>query len=252
MDMLEPSLFEKLLRDLAPLDEIYLSGGEPFEHASLATMTRASRQVAQSVVIYSSGVRMGARGNEPLPIDALREVRRAGVSRIDVSLYATRAHEHDAITRTEGSFTLTLETMRRLRAEGIPFGVHHVLLTSHSDVLPLARLAQDLGAIRLHVLSLAPQGRGISLGEVHLSEATRVELRRLLEEPSTLEIVLSSALRRSLGFTKPTARDALKPAMMDVRGFLYPSEGQRLPMLRSRSSLSERAFGDLVADLHTT
>jgi MoaA/NifB/PqqE/SkfB family radical SAM enzyme len=247
--MLDPALFERRLREFDPLEEIYLSGGEPFEHISLDRIIRSARAAARSVVIYSSGVRIGVEGNEPLPSEALRAASRLGVSRIDVSLYAARAEEHDAVTLTPGSFERTLETLQRLRAEGIPFGVHHVPLGSSSHVSSVANLASRLGAVRLHVLSLAPQGRARSLGALAIPAEVLEDVRRLQRESWPFEVIVSSALRRALGITEPTPRDALRSTMLDVRGFLYPSEGRRLPTLRSRSSFGERPIRELLDEL---
>lgn len=247
--MLSASLFEQRLRELGSLEEIYLSGGEPFEHPALAQMVRSASAVASSVILYTSGLQIGAAGNEPLPLESLRAVSRAGASRVDVSLYGARAEEHDTVTLTSGSFELTLETLRRLRAERTPFGLHTVLLGPTCDVLPIAELARDLGAARLHVLSLAPQGRGRSLEPVTLSAGTLEGLHRLRREPMGVPLVLSSGVRHALGIFEPTARDRLRAAMLDVHGFLYPGEGRRLPVLRSRSSIADRRLRDLLADM---
>lgn len=249
-EMLDPLLLEQHLNDLDFLEDLYLSGGEPFEHPALREIIYSSRKVARNVVVYSSGVRMSDAGNEPLPRDALRMVREAGVSRIDVSLYATQALEHDAVTATKGSFELVMETLRRLSAEQIPFGIHYVPMPAVNNVIAVARIARNLGAVRLHVLSLVAQGRARSLADMGLSESLCSDLLRLVDEPSSFELVLSSQLRRELGLVEPTPRDALQSAMLDVRGFLYPSEGRRLPALRSSSSLGERSFRELAKEIH--
>lgn len=249
LEMLGAEMFEQRVLGLDHLEEIYLSGGEPFEHPTLARIVRSARRAAGAVVIYSSGVQIRPDGNEPLALEALRAVTAAGASRLDVSLYAASAEEHDAVTLTPDSFELTLETLRRLAAEGTPFGVHLVLQHSTRDVVRVATIARELGAIRLHVLALAPQGRGRALGPVTLPAGLIEELHHLRLQPNGIEIVLSSGVRRALGLCEPTARDMHRALMLDVNGFLYPGEGRRLPLLRSESSIAVRGLRELVAEM---
>jgi hypothetical protein len=51
--------------------------------------------------------------------------------------------------------------------------------------------------------------------------------------------LLSRQLRRRLGHPILTARDTYNTAFLDVKGYLYPGEGWRLPALRSRTSVFE-------------
>lgn len=120
-EMLDARIFEQRLTELGCLSELYLSGGEPFEHSALEALVRAARTVARTVVVYTSGVRMRPAGNESLPAESLRAVVQAGVSRLDVSLYAARAEDHDAVTQIPGSFDHARETLRLLRVSPFRF-----------------------------------------------------------------------------------------------------------------------------------
>lgn len=247
-EMLDAQTLVRRLDEVGTLEEVYLSGGEPFEHAELAAIVGASRRVARTVVVYSSGVRMGPHGDEALPPSLIRSVA-AGISRVDLSLYADHADAHDAVTQTPGSFVRTLETARRLGEQGVAFGVHHVPVASTSDVVAVAGLAAELGAVRFHVLAVAAQGRTRRLDLDEPSTKLLHDLRTLQAGSWPFELVVSTGLRRALGQVDPTPRDLLRTAFLDVRGFLHPGEGQRLISLRGRSSLAQRSLGEMYSEI---
>lgn len=244
-EMIDADLLLDRVRELGGLEAVYLSGGEPFEHAKLPELVAVLASLANEVAIYSSGVMLGRSGNEPLSDLAIRSVSRH-VSRIDVSVYSLSPVEHDAVTGVRGSFDLTLQTIQRLRLHGVPFGIHFVPVRPES-VLPMARFAREAGACRFHVLALARQGRGASL-DVEPSQLLLADLRVLLNARLGIEVLVSSNLRRALAFDD-TKRDVLRAAFMDVRGHLYRSEGTRSPSARSLRTIGEAGVADLLADM---
>jgi MoaA/NifB/PqqE/SkfB family radical SAM enzyme len=249
-EMLDAETLVQRLDEVGTLEEVYLSGGEPFEHTDIATIVGASRRVARAVVVYSSGVWMGAHGDEALPSNLIRSTA-DGISRVDLSLYAANADAHDAVTQTPGSFVRTLETARRLGQEGVAFGVHHVPVASNSSVVKVADLAADLGAVRFHVLAVAAQGRARRLDLEEPSARLLHDLRTLQAAAWPFELVVSTGLRRALGQVDLTPRDLLRTAFLDVRGFLYPGEGQRLISLRGRSSMVQRSLREMYSEIST-
>jgi MoaA/NifB/PqqE/SkfB family radical SAM enzyme len=241
----------KALSEVEKLDSVYLSGGEPFEHPELESIIRAASQVAENVVVYSSGVRIGSAGNESIPEETIHAVAKAGASRIDLSFYAARAEAHDAITATPGSFMYTLETARRLRMLGLPFGIHFVPIQEAAEqILDVAELAKALKAVRMHVLAFAPQGRGRSIAAEAYPASFWQNLQELRTRNWPFTLILSSKLRLSLGMREQTPRDACRALFMDARGFLYPGEGRRQLEERSYLSLMNASrFSDLIGEM---
>src|SRR5262245_49078929 len=153
--------FGDVLRELGRIEELYLSGGEPFEHPDLATFISAARSVTKRVIVYSSGIRLDDAGYRALSLDEIQRAADAGMARVDLSLYAATPVRHDEVTTLPGSFELTLQTAGRLRREGVPFGVHFVPIGDNgSELGAVADLTIRLGASRLHVLAPTAQGRG--------------------------------------------------------------------------------------------
>lgn len=226
--------------ELKELNTTYLSGGEPFAHPDFLDIVQIAARFSTEVVAYTSGTRMVDGKLLPLSVESLRASREAGIDRVDVSLYASMAGLHEAITSTPGSFSATLETARRARAEGLRLGVHFVPIDSAAmEVEKVRQVAYRLGAERFHVLALANQGRAKSR---NLSIGPPSHFLSLLRQLSTRQgpdVILSSALRSALDQEDLTPRDQLTPAFIDSRGFVYPGEGHRSRCKRSKLSLLE-------------
>jgi MoaA/NifB/PqqE/SkfB family radical SAM enzyme len=244
-EMLDAGLLISRVREFGRLKALFLSGGEPFEHRGLSDITRSARSFAHEVAIYSSGASIGRGGIEALSERAIQAVAR-NVDRVDVSIYSLSPSDHDAITGVEGSLRASLESIRRLRLLGVPFGIHFVPVRGE-DVLQVAQYAREVGALRFHILAIARQGRATTLRDSYTSSFLG-SLRRLIDSTHGMEILISSHLRRSIG-VGATERDQLRPAFLDVRGHLYSNEGTRTPDKRSLRTLKDSRVEDLISDM---
>jgi MoaA/NifB/PqqE/SkfB family radical SAM enzyme len=245
-EMLDADLLVRRLREVRRLKALYLSGGEPFEHRALGEIARAAQGLAHEVAIYSSGVCIGKRAVEPLSERAIHGVANT-VDRVDVSLYSLSPAEHDSVTGVGGSLHASLESIRRLRLLGVPFGIHFVPLCGETALMQVAQYAREVGAQRIHVLAIARQGRATNLKQAY-SASLLSSLRFLVESDLGMEVLVSSHLRRLLGVSG-TERDHLRTAFIDVRGHMYSSEGARTPDKRSLRTLKDSRIEDLVADM---
>lgn len=230
------------------LREIYLSGGEPFEHPALEAIAEAAIERADRVILYSSGVTKAGKFLGPLDYRQLKGLAEQGVTRVDISLYSAWPEQHDRITFTAGSLDVALESCRRVRRAGLELGVHFVPLPGVdaclAEVLDLSRV---LGATRLHVLAPVRQGRGARIPSP-LSRHFLSDLVRLMSIPGDIEWVISSAIRGMLGSFQRSERDTWRSGFIDVRGLMHPGEGARtqwqrtvLPVIHIDGSLSPLA-----------
>lgn len=223
--------------------EIYLSGGEPFEHPSLEGIAAAAVARAERVVLYSSGATLSAGRLHPLDEDRLRCLARLGVARIDVSLYSAHAEYHDQITATPGSLAVTLDSCRRALRAGLSLGVHFVPLPGVDERLhEIDGLCRELPASLLHVLAPTQQGRGARISSSKLSETFLADLVALRKALPPYRIVMSSAIRVQLGLVERTLRDDWNAGFVDVHGRLHPSEGRRLPVWNTSTSAFSPRF----------
>ncbi len=255
-EFLPAGLLSEQLLTVSGLREIYLSGGEPFEHPEFIEVVRAASQVAPVVVAYSSGTLLqNSSTPTPLPEQILAEVRDAGLGRIDFSLYSAKSAKHDTVTHVPGSFETTLESIRRAHRVSLKIGMHYVPMGENGeDVEQVASLSASLGASRFHILALTPQGRAsIRHAELSPNPSILPKLAKLMHERRDLEIQLSSALRHAIGQNVHTERDKLRTAFLDVHGFAYPSEGCRTPAHRTSGSLlSGHSLTELLKQLKKT
>jgi len=235
-EMVSASTYTSLLTQLGSAEEIFLSGGEPFEHPDIMRFIGDARSIARRVVVYSSGIRIDGARHRALSFDEINAARAASITRVDLSLYAAEPQLHDEVTTLPGSFDLTIQTAKRLAEANVAFGFHFVPIGYNGQQLgAVADLAAKMYAQRLHVLALAPQGRGRFL-DVRMPRKTLHELSCLRRQKLPFELVMSSEVRQKLGLYEAQRRDLLRPAFLDVRGFLYPGEGERRLATRSASS----------------
>jgi MoaA/NifB/PqqE/SkfB family radical SAM enzyme len=239
-EMLDASLLIQRLRELGHLEGLYL------EYRARVEVTEAARSVTQELVIYSSGVSADRRSVEPISERAIQAVARK-VDRVDISIYSLSPAEHDQVTGIRGSLQASLETIRRLRLLGVPFGIHFVPLRGVYALSQVVQYAREVRAKRFHVLALARQGRASGLS-LPYTPALLEAMRLLMGSNAGMEIVLSSHIRRLLGLGA-TSRDELSAAFLDVRGHLYSSEGARTPDKRSTRTLTDSALADLISDM---
>jgi MoaA/NifB/PqqE/SkfB family radical SAM enzyme len=246
-DFFPVDAFASLLGSLGALQEVYLSGGEPFEHPQFEAFVRLSARNASTTVAYSSGTQLATVGARPVAIAAKRLARAAmaGLSRIDFSLYSTNSNDHDAVTKVSGSFDALMATLRVVRSLGLPFGVHFVpLVNGGREVRAVASFARAINASRFHVLAVAPQGRAANM-------PTEPEPEFLAEVGSlygdaAFDVVLSSAIRSALGH-ESTPRDAWNAIFVDVYGNSHAGEGKRRSILPKGHFRAHSFFGQLMA-----
>lgn len=241
-EMMPVGVLSQRLAELGRLSEVYLSGGEPFEHPDILAAIAAASGVAASVIAYSSGV-IGASASRqsPLSEELLASARQAGLRRIDLSLYSASAVEHDAITETINSHATTCESATNARQVGLEVGIHYVPMTTSLDnINQLILLAEHLGASRFHMLALTTQGRARPDKTFARLLPTKILLESLhdvLAKKHSLDIILSSELLRQLGKLDRYEKQHKKASFIDVDGFLYPDEGQQIHSMRSLSSI---------------
>jgi MoaA/NifB/PqqE/SkfB family radical SAM enzyme len=251
-DFLSLNEFATRIVELPRLSEIYLSGGEPFEHPEFLRFVSLAKKAANRVVVYSSGTSLNESVLAPISTEQLAAAVCAGVDRIDISLYAPSATAHDSVTQTPGSFEATLTTLHRLRMLGVPFGIHYVpLADGGANIFSVFSLARAMGASRFHVLALVTQGRARSMSAQKPEAAFYEDVRELWTGDTSLRLVLSSRTRHEAGITEPTERDGLHVGMLDAAGHMYPSEGKRLPDFRSRHSIATTPIAELLTELAT-
>ncbi|HEY3359512.1 MAG TPA: radical SAM protein [Polyangia bacterium] len=125
---------------------LVITGGEPTARPDLLELCAAARRRGfRAVQLQTHGGRLA----EPGLAAALAA---AGVSALDVPLYAARPAAHDGITGVPGSHARTLAGIARARAAGLDVAVHTTLFAGTVAELPaLLRLVAAHGVRRAAV-----------------------------------------------------------------------------------------------------
>lgn len=152
--------------------EVAFSGGEPLTWPHLADAVEAAAKGGLKVTIYTAGV-----------VDEFKAKAEAlfsrGAQRFIFSIFGGNATSHERVTRVAGSFKRTCDAAQVARGIGLVTELHFVpLSTNYRELGDVATLGKKLGADRVSVLRLVPQGRATLIQGRTLTKIQNLELRR--------------------------------------------------------------------------
>jgi len=148
----------RVIREASDLgmQDLRLLGGDPLSKLrdTLDLLTEANQ-----LGVARGHVCTAASSPQPSWIRLLKELTPIQVS-VDVSIYAANGKLHDRITTTPGSHDLALSNSRKAVEMGLQLSWNFVWLKlNFLELIPVARLASDLGIRRVRVLRLMLNGR---------------------------------------------------------------------------------------------
>lgn len=131
--------YEALFDELRALGTLFLlvSGGEIFHRPDGLDILKAAAKRRFELRIITHGGHIDA--------ELAAELAAIGVRVVAMSIYATDAETHDAITKVPGSWQRTVDAARNLRAVGVPVMFKCVLMDGNRGVVDaMQKLAHDL------------------------------------------------------------------------------------------------------------
>lgn len=151
------SIVEKVLPRLlrARVERITLTGGEPFVHPQIL-------EICQAVV--DAGLPIGICTNATSTTDdQIAHLEQLGDVHVNVSFDGFRAESHGRFRGNTTSFSVTLETTKRLAEAGLLQGLLSTpnALTEVEEFAQLCQFALDLGAEYVLMNPLSSFGRGV-------------------------------------------------------------------------------------------
>lgn len=154
------------------IQDVAFSGGEPLLWPSIMGAVEAAVKHGMNVTLYTSGVVDDFSGKAV----ALEKI---GASRLIFSVFGATAPAHERVTRKSGSFERTMAALGQASAAGLAAELHFVPMAgNYRELREVARLARQIGASRVSVLRLVPQGRAALIRNRALSRLQNMELRR--------------------------------------------------------------------------
>ena len=156
--------------------DVAFSGGEPLLWPHLDDAVASAAHHRLSVTVYTSG-------NADAFEQRAAQLLDLGATRFIFSVFGATATSHERVTRKAGSFDRTKTAVQSARRLGLAAEVHFVpMQNNYRDVVDIAKLARQLGASRISVLRLVPQGRAVLIQGRALNRVQNLELRRLVHE----------------------------------------------------------------------
>ena len=132
--------YEVLFDDLRELGTLFLlvSGGEIFHRPDGLAILQAAAKRRFEIRIITHGGHINAA--------LARELSAIGIRVVAMSIYATDAATHDAITQVEGSWQRTVDAANHLRAAGVPVMFKCVVMNGNEKVVrDMQAFADGLG-----------------------------------------------------------------------------------------------------------
>jgi MoaA/NifB/PqqE/SkfB family radical SAM enzyme len=165
---------------------VEISGGEPLCHRNLPGIVEHAKELGLEVSLFSCGIfhpRLLKHDRNMLR-KKVSELKKLKVDKVFVTLHASYAELHNAISRTQNSFRQTVRFIKTLVEEGIPVGVHFVPVHDNFDNIDdLETFCRHLGVQRIGILRFVPQGRArLNEQRLRLSKEQTLELTSLLAE----------------------------------------------------------------------
>lgn len=148
------------LRETPMPPRVVLTGGDPLKRPDFWTLLDHG-------VGLGLGVSVAPSGTPALTPEVVRQLRRAGVEAMSLSLDGSDAVRHDGLRGVSGCFTRTMTAARAAAEEGIPLQVNTLATAETLPDLPaIADLVDGTGAARWSLFFLVQIGRGRTLGQL--------------------------------------------------------------------------------------
>lgn len=148
------------LRGAASPPHVVLTGGDPLKRPDFWALLEHG-------VALGLGVSVAPSGTPTLTPEVVRQLRRAGIEAMSLSLDGSDAARHDGLRGVPGCFARTMAAARAAVEAGIPLQVN-TLATGETlaDLPAIADLVDETGAARWSLFLLVQIGRGRTLGQL--------------------------------------------------------------------------------------
>ncbi len=132
---------------------IILTGGEPLLRDDIFDIAAYGTKLGLHMVMAPNGTLLTPENTARL-MDA-------GIKRISVSLDGATAQVHNNFRGLFNAFEQTMQGIGIAKKAGLPFQINTTITKTNLEQIPaILSLAEELGAVALHIFMLVPTGRG--------------------------------------------------------------------------------------------
>jgi heme b synthase len=145
----------RLLDQIAEVGQpiVILTGGEPLLRPDIFEIAQYGTDKGLRMVMAPNGTL--------ITDDKAQQMAEAGIQRISISLDGTTKERHDSFRGVDGAYEGAMRGIAAAKKAGIEFQVNTTISKLNYDQIPdILKLAENLGAVALHIFLLVPTGRG--------------------------------------------------------------------------------------------
>lgn len=145
----------RLLDQIAEVSQpiVILTGGEPLLRPDIFDIARYGTEKGLRMVMAPNGTM--------ITDDNAKQMVDSGIQRISISLDGATRERHDSFRGVDGAFDGALRGIKAAQTAGLEFQINTTISKLNYDQIPeILSLAENLGAIALHIFLLVPTGRG--------------------------------------------------------------------------------------------
>jgi radical SAM protein with 4Fe4S-binding SPASM domain len=158
-------LIDEIVDFASPI--LILSGGEPLMRDDVYEIARYGVDKGLRVVLATNGTIVTR--------DVAERLKKAGISRISVSIDGADSVTHDAFRGMPGAFDGAMRGISEIRKAGISLQINTTVSKENIDEIPkILDLSTELCADALHIFLLVPTGRGREEDEIPPAEYERI------------------------------------------------------------------------------
>jgi AdoMet-dependent heme synthase len=137
---------------------LVLSGGEPLFRSDILDIAAHATSRGLRVALATNGTLVDRK--------MAQEIKKAGISRVSISIDGVGSAMHDAFRGVPGAYEAALDGAGFLRREGVGVQFNTTVTKHNIDALPqIVALAEREKAVALHLFLLVPVGCGLEVSE---------------------------------------------------------------------------------------
>ncbi|MCD6320300.1 MAG: heme b synthase [Candidatus Desulfofervidaceae bacterium] len=173
-----------ILEDIATFAQpiIILTGGEPLMREDLLELAAYGTEKGLRMVLATNGTLLTPQW--------VKDLKRAGIKRVSISIDGATATAHDTFRGVKGAFERTMAGIEALKTGGLEFQINTTITkTNLQEISAIQEIAIKLGAVAHHIFLLVPMGRAEHLmNEVITPQEYEDVLSWLVEQRGRLPI----------------------------------------------------------------
>lgn len=230
--------FEKACAELAAMGSLQIdfTGGEPFLKKSFSEYLKIADRYGFIVSILTNATLIDD--------DALEVLKTIKLRTLYVSIYSADSETHDFITRLPGSFQKTIETIYKLKANGLPVFLNSpVMDANQNSPIGIKALADKLGLDVKFTYKIS-ESYSKDRATKKLNIFSKNELARMIESPD-VRLYADIIGKRASGNIQ--TRDRVRSCDTGFRSITISPEGDIIPCTALRMKCGNISNQDIAS-----